>query len=166
MDTTHLKPNGSRRRRLTEDAALRAVEAWRQALGVRQTILLDRISYRQVTDHTGRRGCGLVGVSYDHEHGYIYHTRALTVEDIVHELLHVAHPDWSEQEVVAETDRLLTCERRSNRRRAVAGEEGAATPAILGIESPCPDGCQPEGEWPRSTRGDGQPQATGTLSES
>jgi hypothetical protein len=101
---------GARYRRLTEAAALQAVEAWRQALGVCQSVRLERISRRQVTDHTGRNGCGLVGVSCDEQTACIYHTRTLTVEDIVHELLHVAHPGWSEAEVVAETARLLRWE--------------------------------------------------------
>ncbi len=37
----------------------------------------------------------------------IYHDRPLTEEDIVHELLHLRHPDWSESNVNAETGRLI-----------------------------------------------------------
>ena len=33
----------------------------------------------------------------------IYHDRPLTEEDIVHELLHVKHPEWSEEQVNSET---------------------------------------------------------------
>jgi hypothetical protein len=37
----------------------------------------------------------------------IYHDRDLTEEDIVHELLHVKYPDWTEDQVNLETDKLL-----------------------------------------------------------
>lgn len=37
----------------------------------------------------------------------IFHDRELTEEDIVHELLHVKYPDWSEYQVNAETEKLL-----------------------------------------------------------
>ncbi len=37
----------------------------------------------------------------------IFHDRELTEEDIIHELLHVKHSDWSEDQVNAETKRLL-----------------------------------------------------------
>ena len=39
--------------------------------------------------------------------GIIYHDRPLTEEDIVHELLHVKYPDWSEDQVNIETEKLL-----------------------------------------------------------
>lgn len=37
----------------------------------------------------------------------IFHDRDLTEEDIVHELLHVKYPDWTEDQVNIETERLL-----------------------------------------------------------
>jgi len=80
----------------------------RARLGVRQPVRLERISPHQVVDHSGRRGRSLVGVSYDEHEARIYHTRALTLDDLVHELLHVAHPEWGEADVVSETERLLT----------------------------------------------------------
>jgi hypothetical protein len=46
-------------------------------------------------------------VVWDDETARIYHTRALTGEDLVHELLHVAQPAWSEEEVVRATARVL-----------------------------------------------------------
>jgi len=50
-----------------------------------------------------------VGVQINKEkmHAIIYHDRSLTDEYVVHELLHVKHPDWSEDQVNAETERLL-----------------------------------------------------------
>ncbi len=50
-----------------------------------------------------------VGVQANEEkmRAIIYHDRPLTEEDIVHELLHVKNPDWSEDQVNAETEKLL-----------------------------------------------------------
>jgi hypothetical protein len=109
----------SRWERLRDAEAWAAVECWRTALGVRQDVRLERVDRYQVTDHGGRRGCSLVGVVYDEHRACIYHTRSLTLEDIVHELLHVAHPEWSEAAVVAETDRRL------GRRRGRPSSAGA-----------------------------------------
>ncbi len=75
-------------------------------LGVKQSVRLERISPFQVTDDRGRPGCSLVGVVLSESPPVIYHTRRLSPEDIVHELLHIAHPNWSEQAVVQETERL------------------------------------------------------------
>src|ERR1051326_3105827 len=96
-----------RLRRLDDAAASLAVEHWRAALGVTHPVRLEGIGYRQVTDERGAPGCSLVGVVTDDHGACIYHTRALTLEDIVHELLHVAHPAWTEEAVIRETDRLL-----------------------------------------------------------
>ena len=48
-----------------------------------------------------------VGIVYSNMYGTIYHSRPLTEEDIVHELLHAKNPDRSEKWVVAETERML-----------------------------------------------------------
>lgn len=71
----------------------------RQRLELRHRIETERISRWQVTDEHGRPGGSLVGVARDGDRACIFHTRALTLEDIVHELLHVRHPDWPEDEV-------------------------------------------------------------------
>jgi hypothetical protein len=92
---------------LTDAQARRAVEEWRGALGVRHPVRLERIPSHQVTNERGLPGCSLVGVVCDAGAACLYHTRALTSEDIVHELLHVLHPSWREEEVVTETSRLL-----------------------------------------------------------
>ena len=82
------------------------VAAWQGYFDVSQVITTERISPLQVTGEGGRPGCALVGVAFDARHATIYHTRGLTTEDLVHELLHVAHPLWSEARVVLETKRL------------------------------------------------------------
>lgn len=108
----------SRWERLSDVEARDAVECWCEVLGVRHDVRLERVDRYQVMDHHGRRGCSLVGVVYDQDRACIYHTRALTVEDIVHELLHVAYPGWSEAAVVARTEELMT------RRRGRSGRSG------------------------------------------
>lgn len=102
-----LRRSWGRLRRLSDTEACEAVRGWQEALGVTQRVSLTRVARSQVTGAEGRRGCSLVGVVYDALGATIYHTRALTAEDVVHELLHVRHPDWSESRVVEETERLL-----------------------------------------------------------
>jgi len=83
---------------------LRAViAACRAVLGVTQAVGTVWISRFQVTDEHGRPGAGLIGVVFDAHRATIYHTRALTPEDVLHELLHVAHPSWTEAAVVRAT---------------------------------------------------------------
>jgi hypothetical protein len=96
-----------RRRRLSDAQARLAVDEWRGVLGVRHGVRLERIRHYEVTNERGRLGCSLVGVVCDAEAACIYHTRALTTEDLIHELLHVVQPSWREEEVVRETERLL-----------------------------------------------------------
>lgn len=101
---------GAPLRPLPDPVAPGVVNFWRQFLGVRQMVYIERISPFQVTGPNGRPGCSLVGVVYDEARATIYHTRALTPEDIVHELLHVRFPHYSEERVVAETHALVnTC---------------------------------------------------------
>jgi hypothetical protein len=96
----------SKGHRLTRFQATTVLQAWREFFNITQTLHTERISTMQVTDENGRVGCALIGVVFDTWTATIYHTRALTVEDIIHELLHVAHPRWSEASVVWETERL------------------------------------------------------------
>ena len=50
-----------------------------------------------------------IGIHIDHTNykAVIYHDRPLYEEAIVHELLHVKYPDWSEDQVNKETEILL-----------------------------------------------------------
>jgi hypothetical protein len=87
-------------------AQLRAVIAnVREYLEISQAVRTERISRFQVTDEHGRPGAGLIGVIFCAQQATIYHTRVLTPEDVLHELLHVAHPNWSEAAVVRATQR-------------------------------------------------------------
>ncbi len=96
-----------RLRRLDDTEAAAALRDWVELLDVGRRVTLQRINPGQVTGPTGRRGCSLVGVVADLEGARILHTRKLTSEDLVHELLHLAHPEWSETQVVLETARIL-----------------------------------------------------------
>jgi hypothetical protein len=118
-----------RSRRMPDADAARAVQWWRRALGVRQRVRLERVDPFQVTDERRVPGCSLVGVCHDSESACIYHTRALTAEDIVHELLHVREPDWSEDRVAAGTTRLLAGGARAKRSENACVEEAEGSAA-------------------------------------
>jgi hypothetical protein len=105
----------SRHRRLTAHEVRSAIVFWAALLGVRQSIATERISRFQVTNEFGQPGTGLVGVVHNESNATIYHTRALVGEDLIHELLHVARPDWTEQQVVGETARLVSLLAQRNR---------------------------------------------------
>lgn len=99
----------ARGRALTAGEVALVIAQWRAQLAISCVVRHEPISRFQVTGPDGRPGAALVGVVVEPERqvATIYHTRRLTTEDIVHELLHVAHPGWSEQRVVSETGRLL-----------------------------------------------------------
>ena len=96
----------SRGRQIPKHQLPTLVAAWREFLAIGQIISTERISPLQVTGEGGRAGCALIGVSFDAWRATIYHTRPMTTEDLIHELLHVAHPLWTEAHVLHETDRL------------------------------------------------------------
>jgi hypothetical protein len=79
-----------------------AIIHWQQVLGLADyTITAEHISLFQVSDNYCAVGYSLVGVESDHrkKKACIYYTRRLTEEDIVHELLHVRYPLWTEEQV-------------------------------------------------------------------
>jgi hypothetical protein len=95
----------SRGPRLSQRQLRALIEHWHACLEITQLVRAERISRFQVTDEHGRPGAGLIGVVFDAHQAIIYHTRTLTPEDVLHELLHVAHPTWSEATVVRATTR-------------------------------------------------------------
>ena len=106
---------------------LRAVIAdLREYLEISQVVCTERISRFQVTDACGRAGAALIGVVFDAQMATIYHTRVLTHEDLLHELLHVAHPNWSEAAVV----RATTCGWRMRAPDRPDPQTSALPPAI------------------------------------
>lgn len=102
---------------VAEEREARWLALWMGRLDIPCPVRLERMSRWNVSGADGRPGCSLVGVYLRAGEGVLVHTRRLTEEDIVHELLHVAHPEWSEAQVVAETARLLCKTRCAGRRR-------------------------------------------------
>jgi hypothetical protein len=95
---------------IIESAETSLVSRWRARLGLDQyEIRLERVSLFAVCDELCRVGNSLVGIRADHDRreAVIFHTRRLTEEDVVHELLHLRHPEWSEQQVIARTASLI-----------------------------------------------------------
>jgi hypothetical protein len=83
---------------------------WKDRLGLGgYTIYTERLSLFQVCDSYCRVGNSMVGVATDHDAkvACIYHTRQLKEDDIIHELLHVRHPSWTEEQVNNATKTLL-----------------------------------------------------------
>ncbi len=96
----------------SDEQARRWLARWVERLGITVPVRTERVSIWRVVGPDGRPGCSLVGVVLDETHACIYHTRRLTEEDVVHELLHVRHPEWSEAAVVETTAALLSASRR------------------------------------------------------
>lgn len=85
------------------------IALWQRRLGLEDySVTAERLSVFQVVDDFCAVGNSLVGVCADHasKTAVIYHTRRLRQEDIVHELLHVRFPSWSEEQVNEKTAEL------------------------------------------------------------
>lgn len=80
------------------------IEKWKHILSldswdiVTEKIDPDAVMY---DDSCGNEDRYYIGVSADHNNksAIIYHDRRLTERDVIHELLHVAFPEWSEVQV-------------------------------------------------------------------
>ena len=83
------------------------IEKWKNNLDIDKIVELWKISRWDITNERGTRGGSLVGVIQKDNRIIIIHTRSLTEEDIVHELLHVKYPNWSEEEIRTETSLQL-----------------------------------------------------------
>jgi hypothetical protein len=89
----------------------------------------ERVSTFAVCDMLCRVGNSLVGIRADHERreAVVFHTRRLRTADVVHELLHLRHPEWSERGVNSATAPLLGGSRsngRSTRKEVKRGDPG------------------------------------------
>ena len=88
------------------------INKWQALLGISDwVILFEPISENQVVDESEGNTSGheFVGIqiNFKKQIGTIYHTRKLNEDDIVHELLHVRFPIWSEEKVNFWTDLLI-----------------------------------------------------------
>jgi hypothetical protein len=90
------------------------IERWQWRLGlVEWTARRERISPLQVVDETGMPGNELIGVVLEALAFTIVHTRDLTEHDVIHELLHVAFPEWEHDQIELWTDLLASDEEHS-----------------------------------------------------
>jgi len=94
-------------------AGLDLLRKWQTAMGIADwEVGCEPIAEMQVVDALkgGTPGHEFVGISIDVEkkEATIHHTRSLVEEDIIHELLHVRYPEWSEDEVNSCTDCLMS----------------------------------------------------------
>jgi hypothetical protein len=84
------------------------VAAWQSRLGLEAfAATMEAVSALQVTGEDGLPGAEMVGVVIEERRFAIVHTRPLDESDIVHELLHVAHPNWPHEVMELWTNRLL-----------------------------------------------------------
>lgn len=93
------------------------LDRWQAYFGLDDWVIdTERISIYQVSDEFCRVGHEFVGVSQDltQKHATIHHTRKLLEDDIIHELLHVRYPNWSEEEVVHQTEVLMRRRKREH----------------------------------------------------
>jgi len=89
---------------VTRSNTLDLIQYWKSFLGINEwEILCESISEMQVVDALDNNTFGheFVGISINFKlkQGIIHHTRKLEEDDIIHELLHVRYPKWSEQKV-------------------------------------------------------------------
>lgn len=86
------------------------INHWQNKLEIKHyRVISQRISPLQVCDDNFQRGHEFVGISTDHTKcvAFLYHTRKLQTSDIIHELLHIKYPAWTEKQVNDEMHRLL-----------------------------------------------------------
>ena len=87
------------------------IDKWIAKLGLTGwTITTEAIDKKSVTyaEDVPDSDKSFIGIQIDKEsmQARIYHDRPLTDVDVVHELLHVKYPDWSEDQVNIETEKL------------------------------------------------------------
>jgi hypothetical protein len=85
------------------------IKHWQKKLGILDyEIQTEYISIFQVIDTFSSIGNSFLRIHADHinKKAFLYHTRRLK-EDILHELLHVRHPSWSESQITQKTNLLL-----------------------------------------------------------
>lgn len=86
------------------------INYWKRKLDIEHYhISLEKISESQVCDDNLITGNEFVGIYTDHKNfrAYLLHTRELYIDDIVHELLHVKYPEWTDDRINEETENIL-----------------------------------------------------------
>ncbi len=83
---------------------------WQEKLQIKHCqVIFQRISPMQVCNDVLQRGQEFIGISTVHKNctACLYSTRKLQTADIIHKLLHVKMPEWSEAHVNIGMYRLL-----------------------------------------------------------
>lgn len=95
------------------------IRIWKERLGVSQPIMPLRIHHSRVYNaDTQRMGASFVGISeyYEEIDGYyLFHTRKLREDDIIHEIAHKAYPGADEAEINRLTSELVSYSRSKER---------------------------------------------------
>ena len=89
------------------------VDKWKNKLGLTDWVITtEAISNSQVMYPNDLDLKEFIGITIDSENkfGIINHTRPLTPFDVIHELLHVKYPSWTEEEVNCQTNIYLNNE--------------------------------------------------------
>jgi len=88
----------------------RMIDKWLKKLELTDwTVELEQLNNNQVLCDCPAEDCYFIGIerNFENKNAVIFYDRNLTEEDIIHELLHIKYPDWSEDQVNAETEKLL-----------------------------------------------------------
>lgn len=100
------------------------IEYWKKKLGLQHLIITtELIDREQVTfpDDISEEDRYFVGIALKDDEAIITHDRDLTEEDIVHELLHLAHPEKTGQEgedwINIETKNKIDYDKSKNSRK-------------------------------------------------
>lgn len=86
------------------------IKYWQKKLEISNyDIEIECISIFQVLDNFSAIGNNFIGICTDHidKKALLYHTRRLREDDILHELLHVRYPLWSEVQINQQVEVLL-----------------------------------------------------------
>ncbi len=92
---------------------MQLIDKWKNKLGLTDWVITtEAISNSQVMYPNDLDLKEFIGITIDSENkfGIINHTRALTSFDVIHELLHVKYPSWTEEEVNCQTNIYLNNE--------------------------------------------------------
>jgi len=92
---------------------MQLIDKWKNKLGLTDWVITtEAISNSQVMYPNDLDLKEFIGITIDSENkfGIINHTRPLTPFDVIHELLHVKYPSWTEEEVNCQTNIYLNNE--------------------------------------------------------
>jgi len=90
---------------------MKLINEWQEKLGLNDWfIITEAINHDQVIYPNDLDLKEFIGITIDTDSkfGVINHTRALTPFDVIHELLHIKYPSWTEDQINNQTNIHLT----------------------------------------------------------